>query len=1536
MSTAQNVTPASVPQPHASDVSTPDSSQFVTVRPPVIIQSLNGIVPQPDAFTTQQSTRKRSLTQLHQNKIPYPQQEKRQKQLTDSLEMQFRAVNQRKQQDEISFNARHPHKFSFNYAFDSSIHDRITLNGSTPLDMSKAKASPDQFINIFRRIMSESAGFQPNLTHTEYINQLQKENEEFANALVPRKKFHAKSNENIKDSWKVVCGQIQQHYSQWTKQHDTCKILAQKMARRNLLEFLTNIKRTIRVTRDQVPTRARKVHKSVSHVWKTEARSRVENREAMTSMGVHKKETSGAATTGPSSTTAGTVSTTTTKTKSKPGPKKKDPSEKEKQKRNKKEKAAKDKELKVKQKKEKKEAEKAAKAVAAAKAKEEREAIKKKQEEEERLRNERKLNFLLTQTELYTHFMASGGKQKASLEAPDDALKDVLPQEIRDSLNQQPSNTATAKSRSKKKVKELEQEAKISEDQAIANARRAFEAQRKQTDEFDQAVAQFREMPGGAEDGEEADITSDDLHLQEPELLEGSTIMQEPPGFQGQLKEYQKKGLTWLAMLYEQGINGILADEMGLGKTVQTIAFLGHLALNKNIWGPFVVIAPSSTLHNWQAEIEKFCPALRALPYWGSPKDRKVLRRYWNEDSLYKKDSRFHVLVTSYGLLMEDLKLFNRIRWQYLILDEAHWIKSAKSQRWQSLLSFRCRNRLLLTGTPIQNNMAELWALLHFIMPSLFDSHDEFNEWFSKDIESKAAKKGSKLNNEQLKRLHLILKPFMLRRIKKDVESEMPKKKEITLCCGYSSTQLKIIQQLKHQITSRHYGTVGTATARNSMLKNLVMQFRKVCNHPQLFRKESVHSAFACRSAVPIQSFLPKEITGRIPECFADANRSFFSFSIPRLVYQHGGVFSGHRDENAQGDWDNTFRQQTVFSRMFDVFSRENIYASIYEGNGEALSGASSATREYGSTFSFLKFVDVSVGEADFLFHASLVERFVFFIAELQRLYRVHYVHNTMEENIMVNGATQDHKHEFSFPRSAFRKSAMGRVRELYRPTSLVHHTSLHLHPKTRKMWSELIFTSNPSEFYTTNEQHIIMLHTQRDRCVAAPVNFLCSDRRFAHSQREFLFNSWLKQWLIGFSPTSGAFRLPLFYYTKTGSLLNQVLPRVEDAPQRSAHSDGLLTPYINIFKTNSITMPSVSRLISQSGKLRTMDTLLKKLKKEGHRVLIFSQMTRMLDLIEQYMWARNHRFLRLDGQSTVQDRRDMVQAFQKEDDIFAFLLSTRAGGLGITLTAADTVIFYDCDWNPTSDQQAMDRCHRIGQDKNVTVYRIVTKGSVEERILAIAQRKQRIQNTVYSGEFKTFDDTSGGEDGELLDAIFEDSDLKEHKESFLMEKQKSDLEDAKAKAAELEAAAAAAAQEPQKKRRGRKPGSKNKTKVDAASAPDVKAEPKKRGRKPGSKNKKKASGTTAKGKKGAKSGKASTEKAAANATTTTTFTSGVPSAAVNGATTLVEPKLKIKLSLGSPEKQSSKKRKRPENGTSAQANEPETKKAKTNGELSK
>ncbi|KAM5227377.1 helicase SRCAP [Ctenodactylus gundi] len=306
-----------------------------------------------------------------------------------------------------------------------------------------------------------------------------------------------------------------------------------------------------------------------------------------------------------------------------------------------------------------------------------------------------------------------------------------------------------------------------------------------------------------------------------------------PVLLRGQLREYQHIGLDWLVTMYEKKLNGILADEMGLGKTIQTISLLAHLACEKGNWGPHLIIVPTSVMLNWEMELKRWCPSFKILTYYGAQKERKLKRQGWT------KPNAFHVCITSYKLVLQDHQAFRRKNWRYLILDEAQNIKNFKSQRWQSLLNFNSQRRLLLTGTPLQNSLMELWSLMHFLMPHVFQSHREFKEWFSNPLTGMI--EGSQEYNEGLvKRLHKVLRPFLLRRVKVDVEKQMPKKYEHVIRCRLSKRQRCLYDDFMAQTTTKE----TLATGHFMSVINILMQLRKVCNHPNLFDPRPVTSPF--------------------------------------------------------------------------------------------------------------------------------------------------------------------------------------------------------------------------------------------------------------------------------------------------------------------------------------------------------------------------------------------------------------------------------------------------------------------------------------------------------------------------------------------------------------------------------------------------------------------------------------------------------------------------------------------------------------------
>ncbi|KAG5974579.1 putative DNA helicase ino80 [Claviceps digitariae] len=890
--------------------------------------------------------------------------------------------------------------------------------------------------------------------------------------------------------------------------------------------------------------------------------------------------------------------------------------------------------------------------------KQEIENARREEADREAARQKRKLNFLISQTELYSHFIGKKIKTdevERSTDNPDiEKPANVMAENKLDDIAEHSGPVGD-------KVTDFEKLDFDNADEtqlraaAMANAQSAIaEAQKK--------ARQFNNEAAGLDMDEEGE-----MNFQNPTGL-GEMEVEQPKLINAQLKEYQLKGLNWLVNLYEQGINGILADEMGLGKTVQSISVMAYLAEKHDIWGPFLVVAPASTLHNWQQEIAKFVPEFKILPYWGSAPDRKVLRKFWDRKHLtYRKEAAFHVCVTSYQLVVSDVAYFQKMRWQYMILDEAQAIKSSQSSRWKSLLGFHCRNRLLLTGTPIQNNMQELWALLHFIMPSLFDSHDEFSEWFSKDIESHA-QSNTKLNEDQLKRLHMILKPFMLRRVKKHVQKELGDKIELDVFCNLTYRQRALYSNLRNQIN--FMDLVEKATTGDEQdsghLMNLVMQFRKVCNHPDLFERAEVTSPFSFGYFAETASFVRE---GNMVSV-GYSTRSLIDFELPSLVWTRDGRLNKPSSTNATAGWRNK-----CLGHMMNIWTPDHVQENVDGCKG----------------FSWLRFADASPADVYRATHESLFTRAAH---ELQRKKRDRLGHMSV-----IYDETEEKN--FTPAHALFQVQARSDRRPLAQTTS---EGILH---KLMNVARETYQDSGLSRLDIAG----------RPRASAPPIEVSCNSISSVRERQEILFNNGIRKALYG--PTS----------VEQAALIEKRVP-LELYPQQSV----LPRPDSEKKRFTNVVVPSMRTFVTDSGKLAKLDELLFKLKNEGHRVLLYFQMTKMIDMMEEYLTYRNYKYCRLDGSTKLEDRRDTVHDFQTRPEIFIFLLSTRAGGLGINLTSADTVIFYDSDWNPTIDSQAMDRAHRLGQTKQVTVYRLITRSTIEERIRMRALQKEEVQRVVIQG----------------------------------------------------------------------------------------------------------------------------------------------------------------------------------------------------------
>ncbi|KAF9764578.1 Chromatin-remodeling ATPase INO80 [Nosema granulosis] len=689
---------------------------------------------------------------------------------------------------------------------------------------------------------------------------------------------------------------------------------------------------------------------------------------------------------------------------------------------------------------------------------------------------------------------------------------------------------------------------------------------KKKIESFDQNVEKDEELAALSKKFKEAAIKQKDDNEVEKSAVgekaasESTTndFLEQPKMLNCQLKKYQLAGFNWLAKLYDKGINGILADDMGLGKTVQSIALLAHLAETEDNWGPFLIVTPASTLHNWDQELAKFLPQFKVLNYWGNSIARTQAR---NE---FKK---VHVILTSYQIAVADFKILRKIKWQYMVLDEAQAIKSATSKRWTTLLGFKTRNRLLLTGTPVQNTMSELWALLHFIMPTLFDSLSEFTEWFSKGIEESAERKKA-VDEIQLKKLHAILKPFMLRRLKSDVKTELGLKTELELYCELSPRQ-KV-----------YYESIVEA-CRMYEMENIIMQLRKVCNHPDLFEK--------LETTTKISMFKLEEDGFNV-----ELGRSKISCKLPSLIVD---------------DALETAQKKTQWNRNIRNLLKKKYYDTINS------------------------------------------------------------VNNTID-SVRPRFSINESRNNFYIKNSLDYKNSTG-------------------------------FISNFSEL---------------KKCVFKKEK----DGIFEALQRRLEFKIYETKNIPKY--TKPILSSHPYVYSNNQDL--------EQFPKLSLEDSSL----VKLTISDVVNIPPLNTFIIDSGKLSLLDGLLPKLKAEGHRVLLYFQMTKMMDLVEDYLVKKEYSYCRLDGSSKISMRRDTVNDWQTGDK-FIFLLSTRAGGLGINLTAADTVIFFDSDWNPTVDQQAMDRAYRIGQTKDVTVYRLITRNTVEEKVIEKATKKGNLQKMIIKGK---------------------------------------------------------------------------------------------------------------------------------------------------------------------------------------------------------
>ncbi|CAF1240413.1 unnamed protein product [Adineta steineri] len=652
------------------------------------------------------------------------------------------------------------------------------------------------------------------------------------------------------------------------------------------------------------------------------------------------------------------------------------------------------------------------------------------------------------------------------------------------------------------------------------------------------------------------------------------------------LREYQHVGLDWLVTLFENKLNCILADEMGLGKTIQTIALLAHLACEKGIWGPHLIVVPTSVMLNWEIEFKKWCPAFKILTYYGSIKERQLKRQGWS------KMNAFHICITSYKLILQDVKSFRRKKWKYLILDEAQNIKNFKSQRWQTLLNFNSQRRLLLTGTPLQNSLMELWSLMHFLMPNLFSSHEEFREWFSNPLTEmieQGQTSSSSSNDLLIKRLHKILRPFILRRLKNDVEKQMPKKYEHIIMCHLSKRQRELYEDFIQCKTTRDIIQQGHYMS----VINILMQLRKVCNHPDLFESRAIISPFIFQKQI-IKCEIPKLIIDDINlknpylALNSSPNDTFFSFRIQFSLQATKDMIMNiiNRDNNNNSNNNNNDKRQRI-QLTRDIIERYRNSSLWHQKNGITRN----QRNQSGIRQNLLMDVNDQEFQPDNIYNEICQQR------QEERLSRYELLCQINTDRC------QSHP--------LYGSDIISQVELAMNSCSSLNRTTF-------------------SGYALCQEAHQPLTTIRKYMSVTDVLRILIKSNRELLDDYQDILNRFIMC-------TTRVLATPIELYQSNGIRLSTKTIQQKPLIEVLSSTDFNVLSSITEIRQNMFLQFPERRLIQYDcGKLQTLDILLSDLKRDKHRCLIFTQMTKMLDILEAFLNYHGYTYLRLDGTTQI------------------------------------------------------------------------------------------------------------------------------------------------------------------------------------------------------------------------------------------------------------------------------------------------------------
>ncbi|XP_052459945.1 E1A-binding protein p400 isoform X6 [Carassius gibelio] len=875
-----------------------------------------------------------------------------------------------------------------------------------------------------------------------------------------------------------------------------------------------------------------------------------------------------------------------------------------------------------------------------------------------------------------------------------------------------------------------------------------------------------------------------------------------PPALlHGSLREYQQVGVEWLSSLHRKNLNGILADETGLGKTVQTVAYFAHLACNQGIWGPHLVVVRTCKLLNWEMEFKRWCPGLKILLYLGSRKQRRHKRSRWCEPN------SFHVCVTSYKLLLKDQSHFLRRRWRHLVLDEVQLIKNMTQKHWETIFNLKSQQRILLINTPLQNTLKELWTMIHFLLPGITHPYLNF-----------PIKPGTDQNQDYCHklviRLHRVIQPFILRRSKRDVEKQMPKKYEHILKCRLSKRQKSMYEDILIQPSAQE----ALKTGHFVRVLEVLMQLQKICNHPDLIQPRDTHNSYICQ---PLQYNTPSLLlTALQRDQWKTVDMSLFDLisnegkltryeaeeALPKLRMSKQlieEIYSAHHDPPArprpckikpmrlflpvqygtkpEGQLVPMTSSSTQAPRATAVTAAPStttspataapgtqprgkaplttttsaqggdvVKVAQLVGQGRIAQPETPVTLQFQGnkfTLSPSQLRQLTTGQPLQL-QGTLGNILQIVSAPGQSLLRPQgppMVMPTIPQAVPVQNSSGTTPPASSMPPQAgttgapattdmetnakhttnatTQESSEERNRRLKECLASLFRANERRSSRSVMYGSDLIkacsvYEGHPPPTFPA-PQHSRWSWVGRDSCIRAQQTCVSTvaplrSMILSNTEQEAAAGTLLKRFscilpaAVAPPPQLYASNPPPSYSLAQKSFRRRL--QEVSAPQ-NAEIRNLACPPV-------VRFPDVHMLEMDSGKLEALSILLQKLSAENRRVMIFTQMTSMLDILETFLDHRHLTYVRLDESLSLEERQEQVKRFNRNRQIFCTILTNRCCSAMGHVFDADTMVFYDTDLNPSMDMRTQEWCDKIGRSKDIHIYRLESGNSIEEKLL--------------------------------------------------------------------------------------------------------------------------------------------------------------------------------------------------------------------------